>query len=329
MYERKGKMAKKLKWHSVRWRVVILVWVLVLTALGYVGCCLRPVIWGLPVGTGPAGPAVPREPFQRVWSDERIVLAGLGDSITKGYGAPAGKGYFDLLRENDDAHWPDMKGCDLENVFGRLEAYNYSQNYTVSREHIEKQLPLVPGWGPDVKGIVVITSGGNDLIHNYGRTEPKDGAMYGCTYEQGLIWIENIKQRLQKLLERVMEKFPGGCEIFLANIYDPTDGVGDPYIVGFPRWPDCVKVLGLTNRKIAQLCDSYENVHLVDIHSEFLGHGIHCTEFWRRNYHKDDPGHWYDRNLEDPNPRGYDAIRRLFLIKMIETLPERFTTIGK
>ncbi len=26
--------------------------------------------------------------------------------------------------------------------------------------------------------------------------------------------------------------------------------------------------------------------------------------------------HWYYTNLEDPNERGYDAIRRLFLIEM-------------
>ena len=72
------------------------------------------------------------------------------------------------------------------------------------------------------------------------------------------------------------------------------------------------------NKKIAELCDSYANVHLVDIHSEFLGHGIHCTEWWRKHYKKDDPHYWYARNFEDPNPRGHDAIRRLFLLKMAE-----------
>ena len=56
-----------------------------------------------------------------------------------------------------------------------------------------------------------------------------------------------------------------------------------------------------------------ENVHLVDIHSEFMGHGIHCLEFWRKTYRADDPHWWYYTNLEDPNPRGHDAIRRLFL----------------
>jgi hypothetical protein len=58
-------------------------------------------------------------------------------------------------------------------------------------------------------------------------------------------------------------------------------------------------------------------VHLVDIHSEFLGHGIHCDEFWRKHYRKDDPHFWYAPILEDPNIRGHDAIRRVYLNEMI------------
>ena len=35
---------------------------------------------------------------------------------------------------------------------------------------------------------------------------------------------------------------------------------------------------------------------------------------------REDPYHWYFHNIEDPNPRGYDAIRRLFLLEMIRCL---------
>ena len=30
-------------------------------------------------------------------------------------------------------------------------------------------------------------------------------------------------------------------------------------------------------------------------------------------YRADDPHYWYYANIEDPNERGYDAIRRIFL----------------
>jgi hypothetical protein len=166
----------------------------------------------------------------------------------------------------------------------------------------------------------VLTSGGNDLIHDYGRSAPEDGAMYGCTYRQAKVWMENLKGRLTELVEGISERFPGGCDIFLANIYDPTDGVGDPQIRGLPRWRDCVKVLRLANEKIAEVCAEHDNVHMVDIHSEFMGHGFHCREWWRRHYRKDDPYHWYYHNIEDPNPRGYDAIRRLYLLEIVRHL---------
>jgi hypothetical protein len=162
-----------------------------------------------------------------------------------------------------------------------------------------------------------MTTGGNDLIHNYGRTAPRDGAMYGCTYEQAVQWKESFHTRLRAILDGVIAKFPGGCDVFLANIYDPTDDVGDIQHANLllPRWPDGLKVLPLFNELIAETCRSYTNVHLVDIHAAFLGHGIHCGDRLNAHYDKNDPHYWYFENLEDPNDRGYDAIRRLFLIE--------------
>ena len=34
------------------------------------------------------------------------------------------------------------------------------------------------------------------------------------------------------------------------------------------------------------------------------------------------PHYWYAENLEDPNVRGYDAIRRLFLIEIAKVAEE-------
>jgi hypothetical protein len=56
----------------------------------------------------------------------------------------------------------------------------------------------------------------------------------------------------------------------------------------------------------------------------FLGHGIYSLQFWNRHYRSDDPRYWYWDNFEDPNNRGYDAIRRLFLIEMAKVLPQIF-----
>jgi lysophospholipase L1-like esterase len=313
-------MGSSLKWYSFRWR--ILIWILGIVCLfsGYTGYRLYNAVRLRPIGTGPAGPVVPAEPFRSIWSQEEVYLLGIGDSITRGYGAPKPQTYFELLRQNLNEEYPDMAGRDLSSVFPNLQARNFAVDYTVSQEHIDYQLVKIPRFEPNVRGIIVITSGGNDLIHDYGRTPPRDGAMYGCTYKQAIPWCENLKSRLETLLLGVMEKFPGGCEIFLANIFDPTDGVSDPQTVGMARWPDSSKVLALANQKIAELCEQYPNVHLVDIHSAFLGHGIHCDQFRHKHYRKEDPHFWYAPIFEDPNPRGHDAIRRLFLLEMIRVL---------
>jgi hypothetical protein len=175
-----------------------------------------------------------------------------------------------------------------------------------------------------VKGIVVITTGGNDLIHDYGRSAPRDGAMYGCTASQASEWKESFRERLTGIIEGVNTRFPGGCEIFLATIYDPTDGVGDIHhgFLLLPRWPDGLKAHGMFNKVIEEECERYPNVHLVDVHSAMLGHGIHCRDRRNPNYHADDPHYWYYKNLEDPNDRGYDAIRRVFLLKIVEVLAQ-------
>jgi hypothetical protein len=92
-------------------------------------------------------------------------------------------------------------------------------------------------------------------------------------------------------------------------------------VQGLPPWPDAVRALALWNRHIAEAAaERPDFVHLVDLHGPLLGHGIHCRDRDNPHYRADDPHHWYYYNLEDPNERGYDAIRRLFLNRMLEVL---------
>jgi lysophospholipase L1-like esterase len=271
----------------------------------------------LPQGKGPAGPNVPFEPFGRVWSEKKVMLLGIGDSITDGYGARDGFSYFERLVKNPTGDSPDMSGKNLSAVLPNLTTKNIAVSGSTSIEHfaviqaLEKQ--------PDYAlGIIVMTTGGNDLIHNYGQSPPEEGAMYGASYEQAKPWMHNFQKRLDEMITRLREAFPGGCQIFLANIYDPTDGTGNTSerFTGLPAWPDGLEILDAYNKIIADCTDRYENVHLVDIYTPFLGHGIHCRKFWIKHYRRDDPTYWYYLNIEDPSERGYDAIRRLFLIEM-------------
>ncbi len=291
--------------------------VLVGAALSYVHFYL----WR-PMGDGPAGPAVAAEPFDSVWTQRPVVVLGLGDSITAGFGADSGYGFFDRLVTNPPDEYADMRGRSLATVLPNVTVKNMAVNGSTSLDCVADQLPQLETHAADVFGIVVLTTGGNDIIHMYGRIPPREGAMYGATLDEAKPWIANYETRLDAIVDAVESAFPGGCRIFLGNIYDPSDSLGDPAAAGLPAWPDVLEVLGAYNAAIARCAERRDTVTLVDIHGEFLGHGVACRRFWHPQYDRHDPNYWYFVNLEDPNHRGHDAVRRIFLNAMAQVLPE-------
>jgi len=272
----------------------------------------------LPEGAGPAGPAVPRERFTQTWTTRSVLMVGIGDSVTAGLGARKRYSYFDRLIVNPPGEWPDMIGLCLSAVIPNLKTTNLAISGSSSLDHVRIVLSRLPHADSNTLGLVVMTTGGNELIHNYGQTPPREGAMYGATWEQAQPWVRNFEQRLESVLSDISTHFPGGCHIFLADIYDPTDGVGSARQVGLPAWPDGLRILAAYNEIIQRAAARRNYVHLVNMRDPFLGHGLFCTQFWRSHYRPADPHYWYYVNLEDPNERGYDAIRRLFLNRMGE-----------
>ncbi len=271
-----------------------------------------------PVGEGPAGPKVKLSSFDDVWSQRKVQVIGVGDSITAGLGAKSpSHTFFNRVLENPDDEFADMKGVCLSAVLPNLESENYAISGSESSTHLDVILETIPTYD-DSFGIVLMTSGGNDLIHSYGRSPPRECAMYSATLEQAEPWIENFRDRLDTMFRELAEKFPDGCEIYLGDIYDPTDGVGDAPSVFLPDWPDGLAIHDRYNRVIRDVAGKYDFVHVVPLHETFLGHGSHCRQFWRSTYDSDDPHYWFYTNIEDPNDRGYDAIRRIFLKTIAE-----------
>ena len=284
-------------------------------------------LW-LPMGSGPAGPPVSSQYFQSAWTERPVVVLGVGDSITAGFGAETSHAFFSRLVKNPSDEFADMRGRCLGSIFPQLTISNLAVNGSTSMDCLQEQLSRVKPYSNDVFGIVVLTTGGNDLIHMYGRIPPREGAMFGATLEQTQPWIANYEKRLASIVESLKSTFPGGCSIYLGNIYDPSDGVGDTRAAGLPPWPDMLKVLAAYNACIERVANQHPDVELVDIHGAFLGQGLTCRQFWQRHYKHQDPHYWYFDNLEDPNDRGHDAIRRLFLNKITETFFTRLKSSG-
>jgi hypothetical protein len=242
----------------------------------------------------------------------------VGDSVTAGFGVEAEYSYFGRLVANPTDEFADLRGRCLSRVLPNLASRNMAVSGSNSQQHLELLREKLERQPDDVFGLVVMTSGGNDLIHWYGRSPPREGAMYGATLAQAQPWIEKFGQRLDDMFTVLEEKFPGGCLVFCADIYDPSDGRGDPESVGMPAWPDCSKIHAEYNATSRRAAARHPFVRVVPMHDEFLGHGIHCRKFWHAHYRFADPHYWYAENLEDPNLRGYDAVRRVFLNEMVK-----------
>lgn len=273
----------------------------------------------LPMGSGPAGPSVDRRQFQEQWTERPVLLVGLGDSVTAGFGASKGHSYFDRLVANPADEFAELKDVSLGRVLPNLKAMNLALSGSNSLQHVNHIRDRLTVQDASAFGLIVMTTGGNDLIHWYGTAPPREGAMYGAMLTQAQPWVENYESRLDAMFMAIEERFPGGCAIFVGDIYDPSDGVGDPQSTwALPRWPDCLKIVEAYNAALKRVAATHKSVHVVPVHDTFLGHGIHCRQFWRSNYDGGDPHYWYFENIEDPNDRGYDALRRIFLNEIVK-----------
>jgi hypothetical protein len=170
--------------------VATLGWVMLATLLCW---------WGFRVpagmGEGPAGPEVPAAAFETRWMDRPVALVSLGDSVSTGFGAPEGLGFFDLVHRNRDDVYPEMRGRDLSSVMGPIRIVRMARNSTNSSAH-EDAVDRLSDFAPETFGIVCVTSGGIDLIHPYGKAAPREGAMFGADFATASPWIERFEQRL-------------------------------------------------------------------------------------------------------------------------------------
>lgn len=246
---------------------------------------------------------------------QTLAVIGFGDSVTVGYCASAGHSYVSLLIANDDASYPDFAGRDLRHRFAAVSLKNIAVNGSSSCDHgpatIHQALSTA-GLTAD-RTVVLITLGGNDLIHPY-YCQPRECAAFCATVAQATPWAARFKDRVAAQIAALRAEAPGVVTVLLANIYDPTDGVGDiqnaPGPTQLPAWPEGEQVLALYNQTLSQVAQE-NGATLVDMRSTMLGHGIHWNDS-ANPHHPANPAYWYCSNLEDPNDVGYQAIRAAF-----------------
>ena len=110
-------------------------------------------VFARPVGSGPAGPQPPREAFAKPWTTHKVLLLGLGDSVTAGFGVSPPYSYFNRLVKNPPDEFEDMRGICLSAVLPNLRAENMALSGSTSIMHLatirdgwRSRTPTRSGW---------------------------------------------------------------------------------------------------------------------------------------------------------------------------------------
>ena len=143
----------------------------------------------------------------------------LGDSITAGAGAQNDDESYAELLVNNTSTWPDWDGRDLATRYPGIDVVDVSeggaQTGTVLNSQIEdfEAAVTLPFEG---EALVIITAGGNDLysvLRNPSGVEER---------------VEKTVNNWREIAEYFLddERFPDGSTVLMANVYEPTDAVG-------------------------------------------------------------------------------------------------------
>lgn len=143
---------------------------------------------------------------QDITDIEKVVF--LGDSITAGAGTSGSNAYAEKL------------AVKLKERFGdQLEVADCSQGGAVNGSLMSTQIPkCFPGVEPK-RTLVIITSGGNDMVQL---------AFQKVTYAAARPSVDKFVGQLRTALAYLKDpqRFPAGSHVIYANVYEFTDGTG-------------------------------------------------------------------------------------------------------
>ena len=243
--------------------------------------------------------------FAATRPDSPSTVIFLGDSITAGAGAQgAGEDYASLLVDNTST-WPEWDGIDLATRYPGIDVVDVSQggswtgtvlNDQIDRLEDQVTLPL------EGEALVIITAGGNDLqsvLMNPSGVEKR---------------VEKTVANWSEMAEYFLDdqRFPDGSTLLMANVYEPTDAVGQ---VG-----SCFYGLNISsllpslhdaNTQLRGLAEDM-GFSALDMRGTFLGHGFYYSDQTNVYYNEADPTLWMANDCIHPNPRGHHEIRAMF-----------------
>ncbi len=229
----------------------------------------------------------------------------LGDSITAGAGAWNNDEDYASLLVNNTTTWPGWNGIDLATRYPGVDVIDVSKSgawtgtvLNDQLDRLEAQLTL-PFEG---EVLVVITVGGNDLqsvLRNPSEVEER---------------LEKTVNNWREIAEYFLEDqhFPDGSTVLMANVYEPTDAVGQAGNCFYGlNISSLLPSLHDANTQLRGLAEEV-GFSALDMRGTFLGHGFNYSDPTTPHYNEDDPSLWLANGCTHPNPLGHHEIRVMF-----------------
>jgi lysophospholipase L1-like esterase len=239
----------------------------------------------------------------------------LGDSITAGAGASSDSlAYPALTVENDDGEWSGWGDHDLRSVFDNgFEVVDVSRGGATTDTLRSQQLPaLTDELGDTVAGetIVIMTVGGNDMqaaLLPILNAQDQDAVANEAIGEVA----DNMAAVMDYFADT--DRFSDGVFVYFANVYEPTDAVGQSNSCFFGiDFSTILRYFDQANDTMRSLAEE-SGAGMVDLRGHFLGHGVYASDDSIDAYDEADATEWFANDCIHPNDRGHHEIRRLFV----------------
>lgn len=170
----------------------------------------------------------------------------------------------------------------------------------------------------DLRTLVVVTSGGNDL------SSLAQDAIAGVPYEELQAAAEEIVALKREAVEWIVtpDQFPNGVYVVFANIYEFTDGTADVMscpaagAAGFdepvPNPEELTALILWLNEQYLSIAVDTQTDMLFLLET-FCGHGFRKDDPNAPCYRGPDMPRWFDDTCIHPNPTGHGVIADNFM----------------
>jgi lysophospholipase L1-like esterase len=250
---------------------------------------------------------------QAIAGIQKVVF--LGDSITKGTPpTPDAENYRNRLTAMLQAKFGPLEVKECSDWGARTDDLLDGSKHQIAR--------CFPGTAPEPKTtLIVMTMGGNDLA-----ALAKDAPANGMTIDQILANVDTAAQKLRNGVNwfRDPARFPNGVFVVFSNVYEFTDGTGDPTLCpaaslsGFHApWPDGrAAYIEMEEQMMSVAVDTKSD--LLFSLEQFCGHGYDNNNPNNECYRGPNTERWFDISCIHPTPNGHAKLADMFMAEVNE-----------